>query len=82
MDDAVLSQRTRGLVSPSGVVFCAEPVVGIRLRWATPGRCILWIGGCSQVWNVLMVDRLSLDPHLVPLPGLSLSHHLGNQIAA
>ena len=48
----------------------------------TSGRCIFWVGGCSQVGNVLMVDRLSLDPHLVPLPGLSLRHNLGNQIAA
>ena len=62
------------------VAFITEPVIVTRPVRVLTDRLVLLVRGRKHGVDLGVGHRLALDPHLMTLPSLSISHHLGDQI--
>src|SRR5215207_1358106 len=66
----------------SWVALSAEPVVLVGSGLLSRNWLASLPRGAGHGVDLVVVDRLTLHPDLMPLPALGLGHHLGHQVAA
>jgi hypothetical protein len=62
------------------VALVTEPVIATRPVRVLTDRLVRPVRGHSHSVHLGVGNRLTVDPHLVPLPSPGLGHHLGDQI--